>query len=485
MLWLYLDFFQLSLDISSYQNEHAGSRVLVYEGDTKILQCNRHADQQGIRPGMSVGVAYSLDSDICVVNYDKKTVQQTLENLAQWAYGYSSQISLHQPDGLCLEIGSMLRLFGSLEDLWVRIKESLNNQGYRVNMAVAHTPLAVKALAKARKGYCHQDREVFRKQLKQLSLRQCGFPEWVCESCERMGLYQLVDLLLLPRADINCRFGQETIDYLSRLLGNSTDPQQYYMPPSVFFRRIEFLEEIVYSAGILFPLRRLLSELEELLNQRQQVIQKVQLNLMYRDCPDTTLVLALAKPEKKLSEILQICRLKFENFSLPKPIIGLSVSVNEFFPYEPDTDDFFSQRLQQQEQCDKLLARLKARLGDGSIRSIGLLDDHRPEKAWQWCSTHGSFNYRQSDDCSRSLELANQTDMPMTDTTRPAWCLLEVEAIEIDEWHITSGPERVVSGWWDDASARRDYYIAQHREGAWGWLYRQDDGQWFLQGWFG
>jgi protein ImuB len=51
------------------------------------------------------------------------------------------------------------------------------------------------------------------------------------------------------------------------------------------------------------------------------------------------------------------------------------------------------------------------------------------------------------------------------------------------------GPERIESGWWDEALAERDYFIAQADDGALVWIYRarlpSAGGGWFLQGRFG
>jgi protein ImuB len=54
---------------------------------------------------------------------------------------------------------------------------------------------------------------------------------------------------------------------------------------------------------------------------------------------------------------------------------------------------------------------------------------------------------------------------------------------------LLCGPERIESGWWDEALAERDYFIAQADDGALVWIYRarlpSAGGGWFLQGRFG
>ena len=47
-------------------------------------------------------------------------------------------------------------------------------------------------------------------------------------------------------------------------------------------------------------------------------------------------------------------------------------------------------------------------------------------------------------------------------------------------------PERLESGWWDNAVAGRDYYVVRNSAGETMWIYREHQGnkQWFLHGYF-
>jgi protein ImuB len=51
---------------------------------------------------------------------------------------------------------------------------------------------------------------------------------------------------------------------------------------------------------------------------------------------------------------------------------------------------------------------------------------------------------------------------------------------------LLSGPERIESGWWDEADVERDYYVARDPHGALLWIYRAcASRRWFLHGFFG
>ena len=48
---------------------------------------------------------------------------------------------------------------------------------------------------------------------------------------------------------------------------------------------------------------------------------------------------------------------------------------------------------------------------------------------------------------------------------------------------ITSGPERIEAGWWDQGEVRRDYYIVRTSTGADLWVFRDLKTQaWYLHG---
>ena len=68
------------------------------------------------------------------------------------------------------------------------------------------------------------------------------------------------------------------------------------------------------------------------------------------------------------------------------------------------------------------------------------------------------------------------------------WLLEAPRRIREREFTLLAGPERIESGWWDGAEARRDYFIARTGESSLAWIYRErgpePGGSWFLHGLF-
>ena len=86
---------------------------------------------------------------------------------------------------------------------------------------------------------------------------------------------------------------------------------------------------------------------------------------------------------------------------------------------------------------------------------------------------------------SRQRERGN-TGASCQALSRPLWLLPRALPLRGPAPHILAGPERIESGWWDGADARRDYYVVQTREGqrAWAFVPAGASDGWMLHGWF-
>ena len=80
---------------------------------------------------------------------------------------------------------------------------------------------------------------------------------------------------------------------------------------------------------------------------------------------------------------------------------------------------------------------------------------------------------------SNRTQKQNETFVP-----RPLWLLDPPRRLAEGEFALLAGPERIESGWWDGAEARRDYFIARTGEISLAWIYREREGGWFLHGYF-
>jgi protein ImuB len=123
---------------------------------------------------------------------------------------------------------------------------------------------------------------------------------------------------------------------------------------------------------------------------------------------------------------------------------------------------------------ERLLERLRARLGTEAVRGVTARAEHRPERA------SGT-----ADPGARQLQLEfGERPIWLLESPRP---LAEIGARPHHEGplELLAGPERIESGWWDGGDVARDYFIARMQNEALVWIYRErGGGGWYLHGLF-
>jgi protein ImuB len=124
------------------------------------------------------------------------------------------------------------------------------------------------------------------------------------------------------------------------------------------------------------------------------------------------------------------------------------------------------------EEWLRLIERLQARLGSDAVHGLGTHEDHRPERAWVAVAPGKEFS-----------PAGKNRNSP-----RPLWLVEPPRRLAEGEFALLAGPERIDSGWWDGAEARRDYFIARTGESSLAWIYRErgpvPGENWFLHGLF-
>ena len=77
---------------------------------------------------------------------------------------------------------------------------------------------------------------------------------------------------------------------------------------------------------------------------------------------------------------------------------------------------------------------------------------------------------------------------PLTPTyLREAWLLAAPKPALRRQLKLLRGPERIDVGWWkstDICCAQRDYFIARHADGSQCWVFSDQNGGWFIHGYF-
>lgn len=461
--------------------------VSISRGGERILRCNPAAATCGVRPGLGVGAARALCAGLRVLPQRPRAEREALGRLAAWSLGFTPQVSLAPPRALLLEVAGSLALFGGPESLIGRVGQGLADLGYQSRLALAPTPLGALVLAhqgwSPAEGRCPlvPDGPALKAALGGLPLAGLGLSRRELDDLTCMGLRRVLDLLRLPRQGLRERLGPRRVDWLERLLGESPDPRPWFSPPPTYRGRIELPGEIELTESLVFPCRRLLLELAGLLMGCRAGTRRLDWGLVHADRAETSFSLGAARPQWDPDLWLGLLRERLERLELKAPVWEVRLAVTDI-----DTLDLGSPEVSPslfpglaaagQAPDPTIIDRLRARLGDETVRGLALVADHRPERAWRWCGPGESG-----------------VGIPRAD--RPLWLLPQPQPLEERQGRPWLGGsldlgqerERIDTGWWDGQEVARDYFVATGRRGERLWVYRElgDQKTWYLHGVFG
>lgn len=554
MLWIALYLPELPLQ-SAARGTSEHTPLVLSEGPTHrllVAAANAGARQLGIQSGMTLAAAQALaggDKPLLQLPRDLTAERDALHTLAGWAGQFTPVVSLENQasggQGLLLEVGASLQLFGGLMPLLSRIRQGLAELGYSAIPGVAPTPLAAWWLARARHVQvgvrsCNDPAQLAER-LRPLPIIALGWPETTVQSLAALGIHKLGACMELPRDGLARRLGPDILRHLDKALGRLPDPRTYYEAPEFFASHVDLPAEIAHTEALQFPLKRLLTELQGFLRGRGQGVQKLDLLLEHTAKRRTRVSLGLAASERDAARLLALFRERLGRATLPDAVVGLALRADHLLPFEPESASLVPEQGSRSRPWRHLHEQLQARLGGAQVFALATADDHRPERAWKKApvlpatqlvngapaaalinkagnavgSTTSNTAAAAQDGqtptrhplawlAERIGGLTSQVMPAMTQTPaqtrsplrpqRPVWLLQAPKPLssrdDQPEYHgpldLLTGPERIESGWWDGHRASRDYYVAKNRRGELLWVYRdhQPAPAWYLHGVF-
>lgn len=477
MNWLAIVFPHLPLQALHLTRQVPHTTALALVDDARkpcILMCNAVAAAAGVRPGQSLQAARALHAGIQFWPHEEQMASQHLTALADWAWRFSSMVSV-ATDALLIEVGASLNLFGGWPAMQQRMAAELQQWGWHFQMAAAPTARGAHVLAQANARVFLTTPEQLHNALAGMPISQGGLDRSTADSLSAMGLRTLGELFRLPRAQLARRIGPAALTCLDQLRGLQKQPLTMHRPAQHYERRIEFDEPIRNHQALLFPMQRMIAEFAHFLTARQGGVQDFRWQLMHAGHASTCIDMHLLSARQDPAALLEYSRARLEHTSLAAPVEALALLARDLPALQPVHEDLFQANVENT-SWPALVERLRMRLGDQALKVLELHADHRPAHAWR------SRAWREP-----PLHADQSGQDPRRPThPRPCWLLAQAIPMRPPPQYILSGPERIESGWWDHADQRRDYYIVQTRHGQTAWAYvpaGTHDG-WMLHGWF-
>lgn len=426
---------------------------------------------------MSLSAACALAPRLGSRQRDPEAETAALGHIATWAVQFTPAVSLQPPDGLLLEIEGSLKLCGGIGNILAAVKRGCAEMGYTVVSACAPTVSAAWLLARGGGGQTVTRARAIRDAISPLSVAVLDCDAYALETLGAIGVRSVGDLFNLPRDGAARRFGQHLLDQLDRAVGALPEARSFFVPPPRFEATLEFAADVTGTEALLFAAKRLLTQLAGYLAARCAGVQRFDLILLHEKAAPTVLDIGLAAPAREAERFVILVRERLAAVALAAPVCRIRVEADDVLALAGDSRSLFPDPVNEPGDWARLIERLRARLGPQAVHGLSARAEHRPERAWQ--ATPPGARPERAERASRPLWLLEQP--------RP---LNEVDSKP--HYHdgplsLIAGPERIESGWWDEADVKRDYFIALTPGHSTLWVYRdrRQPGGWYLHGIFG
>ncbi len=447
--------------------------VIAQGSGERVMLADTLAAGLGIRPGMKLSAAFALANELDIFVRKPEAEAQKMGVLAAWALQFTPTVVIGTSNTLLLEIGGCIKYFGGLSRLRELISTGLNQFGLTVTIGIAPTPLAAGWRAA-----CNRPRAVMADKdiawaLAELPLAVLPVPDATLEGLAQLGLRTLEEVIALPRAGLKRRFGTDLPLLLDQALGLAADPREPFTPPDRFEYAVDLDYPVETLDGFGMVGQWLFEALETFLSGRGLGVQEVLLRLKHEDIPPSELTVRFGVPGRRASEFMSVLQERLERYELAAPAFTVTLIAAQLHQLDGMPLGLFGHEAGNA-NFQLLLARLSARLGEGAVRAVATVPDHRPELAWR-------------------MAQPGEPSTPLPVGERPGWLLAQPERLSLrDErpWYgetltMEGWPERIESGWWDDNPVARDYYTARGPSGRRYWIwYDHTQHDWWLHGIF-
>jgi protein ImuB len=177
-------------------------------------------------------------------------------------------------------------------------------------------------------------------------------------------------------------------EVMSLLAGEDGAPLDPYVPPEVPEERAELEYGIDKTEALLFVVKMLCDRLAARLAGRAMATVKLEIVLaldraIARESnlpPTESLPLALPAPLSTAPELLAVMRARVESWTIPAPILAVTLRAPELARKEGRALDLFEPEAKADRALPRLVAELVADLGERSVGTLTLMNTWVPEE---------------------------------------------------------------------------------------------------------
>jgi protein ImuB len=488
----------------------AGRTVIVTWAGGRGLLAAVDARLDGIVPGMSLADARAIVPGIVALDADPEGDAAALRRLAQWCGRYSPWTATDGADGIWLDLTGIAHLFGDEASLAADLVARLKRQGLSARAAVADTPGAAAALARAgREPIAVMPRGATKVSLALLPVGALRLPVETVELMERLGLRRIGDLAKLPRPAMVARFGLAAAERLDQALGHLPEPLSPLPPAPTRASHRRFAEPIARPEDLASAIASLADALCRALAADGVGARRLALRFYRVDGVVLALEAGTAEASRDPRHLAHLFAARLDRI---EPDLGIEDMRLEALAVEPLESrqaslDRTGTGAERSDALASLVDRLENRLGSGAVTRLRPRDSHIPERAVERVPALASGKGGTPWDAERPRPLRLFARPEPIEAVAP----IPDDPPVLFRWRrlvhrvrASDGPERILGEWWNNDAGEegwrggsspaderlRDYYCVEDMDGRRFWLFRAGLHQpgltprWFLHGVF-
>jgi protein ImuB len=518
------------------------------------------AAQRGIRRGMTLTQARALCADVEHAGHDPLRDRRALEALGRWLTRFTPTVALDasgSADGIFLDITGCDRLFGSVENIVHQVRDALERLRISARLAVAPTPGAAWALAVAGENGAIASVDTLPQMLAPLPPAALRISDDLAAALHHLGLVRIHQVIDLPRGLLPARFGPELLLRIDQALSRIPEPlvPLEHLPPIV--ARMDFDGRVSSLEAIWTVFQQLIGQIIAQLTRRGCGIRRLDVELLHLHEPSVCKSILLSRPSRDAVNVFNLFRCAMEDVEgtkarrhggtkgrrgekgsgfgvqgaaqnppsspsclSPPPCLrdisddgysGMILHVPLFEPLSEQQIGLLGQEeYDGQLELDRLIERLRLRLGEEAIVSSELSESYIPERAWgaardrragKQVTGDGKFGPAPSSpSCLRAfVPSCLSSSRPLHLFSSPIDIRVMVSPSDDAEGQPAAfthagrvhtivhavGPERIAGRWWDGHDKTRDYFDVEDTTARRFWIFRvRETGRWYLHGGF-
>ena len=500
------------------------------KGRHVLMAVDDAAAAAGLCPGRSLADARAQVPTLRVVAEDPAADAERLTQLADWCTRYSPWVApcaagLAGEAGLLIDVAGCAHLFGGETGLLRDLIDRLARFGHAGRAAIAETPGAAWAVARAGTGTgtpgwqpANASAEAaviavgaVRTALAPLSIVGLRFDPAVVDGLNRLGLRSIGDLMALPPGALAARFGEAAADRLAQALGKRSEPISPRQPVPPHAARLAFAEPIATTEDVAAALDRLLARLCADLERAQAGARRLELALYRVDGTVQRIGIGTVRPARRPDHLRRLFAEHLDRIDAGFGIEVMVLAARRVEPLLPAQSDLDLQHDQvagttSSTVAADLIDRLANRLGGNAVACPRPHPRHAPERGVDWVSAASGGSPKRAgatpdvwpDGAPRPVrllvtprEVTVMAPVPDDPPVLFRWAGRVRRVVRAD------GPERIAPPWWvgeeagpDWSRETRDYYRVEDETGRRYWLFRaglyRPDVQprWYLHGLF-